>query len=567
MTLSRIFAILGPMAQRLERRFGPWILFHALEFKWFYLGAFLCLFFLQLFQREIPERIRYLTVTMEQSAIDITSIWGFVGLAIGIFIFRTLSRLLFFYPARVQQKLLRMELLESLEAVPPQRYKNKNQGQIFQILFDDINNLRAFIGFGMLQICNLVIAAWVLIPKFTQTDAYLWPAFSPLFLSVFLFTIVTFVNQKFFKKMMDKKGEVQQYIIESYEAKQTIKNFHREESFINGFVKNSKEELLLFFKSSIGFAFTSPYVKLGLGTSLLWAAVLIRQKGGTTSDLVFFSGFLYLFLEPVMFMSWVAIVVSQGFAAWKRVKELFNDISVQSIEEQKNDLIPCSVTDSDLLVKIPFWADTIELNMCRNQWTILAGETGVGKSYLLSKVATSLSREGVIISMVQQEPYLFNDTIKENIFLGKELNHEMLKRAKDLLVIFQLSSLAPTLDEILDLEVGENGKRLSGGQIKRLALIRSLLSGAEVILWDDPFSSVDIILEKRIISKLKSLKELNHITFILSGHRFTTIRQCDDLIFLDKTTGIRAMGKVKDLLKDKNVTQFFKEQMVDLSLA
>src|SRR5690606_26824876 len=123
--------------------FGPWIFHHALEFKWFYLGAFLCLFILQNFQSEIPEKIRELTILMSNGKMEEASVWIFLGLAIGIMFFRTASRLLFFYPARVQQKLIRMELLELLEAAPTSRYRSREQGQVFQILFDDINNLRS----------------------------------------------------------------------------------------------------------------------------------------------------------------------------------------------------------------------------------------------------------------------------------------------------------------------------------------------------------------------------------------------------------------------------------------
>ena len=323
------------MALRLSRKFGPWVIHHALEFKWFYLGAFTCLYILQVFQAELPERIRKLTQLMGHGELGNASVWIFVGLAVGILIFRTFSRLLFFYPARVQQKTLRMELLDLLEQVPPDRYHVKSQGQLFQVLFDDINNLRAFIGFGLLQIGNLIIAAWVLIPKLNQTDGYLWPAFIPLFSSVILFSIMTMINQKITKRMMDKKGEVQQYIIEAYEAKQTIKNYHREESFIQGFVNVSGQELALFFRASVGYAFTGPYVKLGLGASLLWGGLLIKNRGGGPSDLVFFSGFLYLFLEPVMFLSWVAVVVSQGFAAWRRVKELYFLLDTTSESERE----------------------------------------------------------------------------------------------------------------------------------------------------------------------------------------------------------------------------------------
>ncbi len=554
------------MISRLHRQFGLWILHHAFEFKWFYLGAFACLYVLQLFQREIPERIRDLTLRMGSAQLEDVSVLVFVGLAAGILFFRTFSRLLFFYPARIQQKFLRMELLHLLERVPTGRYKHKNQGQIFQVLFDDVNNLRAFVGFGLLQISNLVIAASVLIPKFNQTDAYLWPAFTPLFASVGLFTVMTFINQRYFKKMMDKKGEVQQYIIESYEAKQTIKNFHREESFVNGFVKKSGEELSLFFKTSIGFAFTGPYVKFGLGASLIWAALLIRARGGNTSDLVFFSGFLYLFLEPVMFMSWVAVVVSQGLAAWKRVKELYHDLSLPSEEEIELQSRRIEIGENNIEMDLGLWSNTINLDMKRGKWTVFIGETGSGKSHVLSSLATGLILKGARVSMVQQEPYLFNDTILENIFLGKTPDENTRKKALTLLKIFQLDNLAPSEEGVLQLEVGENGKRLSGGQIKRVALVRSLLSDAEILIWDDPFSSVDIILEKKIISQLRDAKEWSGLTFIISSHRLTTVRLSDEIIYLDKKSGIVAQGSSGKILKDENVSRFFKEQMVDLSL-
>lgn len=555
------------MALRLSRRFGPWVGHHALEFKWFYSGAFLCLLFLQLMQAELPGRIRKLTLLMTDGSLAHASVWVFVGLAAGILVFRTLSRLLFFYPARVQQKTLRMELLNLLENAPPDRYQAKSQGQLFQVLFDDINNLRAFIGFGLLQIGNLIIAAWVLIPKLNQTDGYLWPAFIPLFSSVFLFSVMTMINQKIFKKMMDKKGEVQQFIIEAYEAKQTIKNYHREERFIQGFVKVSGEELALFYKSAIGFAFTGPYVKLGLGASLLWGGLLIKAKGGGPSDLVFFSGFLYLFLEPVMFLSWVAVVVSQGFAAWRRVKELYFLLDHPTESEKELSLSAPIISDSLMKLKLKYWDHELNLDITTRKWTAFIGETGSGKSYLLTRIATSFILDGHKVSMVQQEPYLFNDTIAGNIFLGREVTAAEELAAKELIVLFQLDSLANNLDEVLKLEVGENGKRLSGGQLKRVALIRSLLSGTDVIIWDDPFSSVDIILEKKIVKLIKENTKWKDCTFILSSHRLTTVRLCDDIIYVERDSGIKTQAPLSEALKDINVCQFFKEQLLETPLA
>jgi ATP-binding cassette subfamily B protein len=555
------------MTSRLQRRFGPWVLHHAWEFKWFYVGAFLSLALLQFLQVQIPERIRTLTELMGKGRLSDISEWVFVGLALGILIFRTLSRLLFFYPARVQQKLLRMEMLEKLETVPTSRFATYSQGQIFQIIFDDINNLRAFIGFGMLQVCNLIIAGFILVPKLNSTDPYLWPAFIPLFSSVFLFTVMTFINQKLFKKIADKKGEVQQYIIEAYEAKQTIKNFHQEKNFILGFVKLSGQELSLFFKSSIGFAISGPYVKLGLGLSLLWGSLLIKAHGRSTSDLVFFSGFLYLFLEPVMFMSWVAVVVSQGFAAWRRVKDLHNLIEIPAEEEKELTHIPITNTEAKISMQLQFWGKEVQLEIDKAKWNVLFGETGSGKSYLLSKLAVSLILKGDRISMVQQEPYLFNDTIEENIFLGPVPDEAARDRAKTFITMFQLDSLDENPDKVLKLEVGENGKRLSGGQMKRIALIRSLMSNSSVLIWDDPFSSVDIILEKRIIEALKKSPECAGKTFIISSHRLTTVRLSHKAIYISRENGIESEGPVTEVLKENKVVHFFKEQLVEIPLA
>jgi ATP-binding cassette subfamily B protein len=308
-------------------------------------------------------------------------------------------------------------------------------------------------------------------------------------------------------------------------------------------------------------------VKLGLGASLIWAAILVRQQGGNTSDLVFFSGFLYLFLEPVMFMSWVAVVVSQGFAAWKRVKELHGVLAVPSREEEEFKEFVIDSNTENINLTLNFWQNPLSLKLAKNKWTVLIGETGSGKSYILSKLATGLILKGEVVSMVQQEPYLFNDTIEENIFLGRIPNENSRRQAFELLKMFQLDNLADTTEEVLKLEVGENGKRLSGGQIKRVALIRSLMSGATTLIWDDPFSSVDIILERRIVSSMKSSADWKDHTFIISSHRLTTVRLSDVVVYLDREVGVRALGPADTIIKEENVAKFFKEQLVDIPLA
>ncbi len=113
------------------------------------------------------------------------------------------------------------------------------------------------------------------------------------------------------------------------------------------------------------------------------------------------------------------------------------------------------------------------------------------------------------------------------------------------------------------MEVGENGKRVSGGQAKRICLIRSLISESDTVIWDDPFSSVDLISEKEIMTALQKSKLLAHKTILLTSHRLSTVKLSDYIFHIAKDDGLVESGPVKEILKKKTkVYEYFKEQMV-----
>jgi ATP-binding cassette subfamily B multidrug efflux pump len=146
--------------------------------------------------------------------------------------------------------------------------------------------------------------------------------------------------------------------------------------------------------------------------------------------------------------------------------------------------------------------------------------------------------------------------------LGHEKTDELVEKVWELVKIFELSHLAHTKDEVLNLELGENGKKVSGGQAKRIALIRSLISEVDTYLWDDPFSSVDVILEKKILRELKNKGYFKDKNVLLTSHRLTTVQQSHEIYLLDKN-GIVEHGEVKELLKSKSkVSEYFEKQSV-----
>ncbi|CBW27296.1 putative ABC transport system, membrane protein [Halobacteriovorax marinus SJ] len=530
-----------------------------IEFFPWYVGAFIALYCTHYIQSELPFMAKELADFVMNEAHEFNTI-KFAYLALGIIVFRTSSRLLFFYPARILQKYLRVEAIERIESSNPIRYKKFSAGQLFQVVGNDLEEVRALIGFALLQVANIVIAMSVLVPKLSGFSPKLLMALTPVFVSFVIFTIIVSRNKKYYRKTQDLQGEVQNFIMEAYTGKKTIKNYHVENSFIKLFKKHSMAELYNFYKAGNNIALSIPLVPFGVGVSLLWGAHIIKVEALGASSLVLFSGFVFLFLEPMMFLSWIGVVFARSAGAWSRIKELINAIKSESKEERE---LLLDNKDSSEGYRVKLWDEKIDLKIVESKWNVLIGTTGCGKSEVIKQMANILMSRGKKISYVAQDPYLYNDSVRGNIFLGTEVTEQREKMAHDLLKLFGLDYLESSLDKLLDLEVGENGKRLSGGQCKRLCLIRSLMSDAEIIIWDDPFSSVDLILEKQIFNQLKESEFTKGRTFILSSHRLTTVKLSDYILYLDKENGLMEYGEQSKLLASETKTyEYFENQMV-----
>ncbi len=545
------------MHYRLHRRFLPWLVAHSLEYWYYYIGALGCLYMLHHFSSEIPALAKNLGDLAIAGRLNEINIWDFFLLALYIIFFRTLSRLLFFYPARIQQRNLRMELVNRMENAFPRTYKNYNEGMLFQTLYNDLNRIRGFVGFALLQFGNILIAASIFIPKINSFNSDFLIAFSPLIGCVVVFSSLIYFFQPYVKREMDEYAQVQNFLLESYEAKKTIQNYHAEKDFYKYFNEKSDKELRTFFISTMGRAFSFPIVKVGVGASLIWAALIVKNDQLPASDLIFFSSFLFLILEPLMFLSWIGIVTSQGYAGWSRIKSLIDSLNTK-IEDKFFD-----INNETFSPVLPLWKKDVQLKLDEHAWTVLIGETGSGKSWLLEKYAELLKLKQKKFSLIHQEPYLYNDTLENNIFLGLERTPQRIEIAKKYLKVFGIDILASDLDSLLKMELGENGKRVSGGQAKRIALIRSLVADVDIVLWDDPFSSVDLILEAQIIQKLQNDEKLKTKTFVVTSHRLSTVKACEYIIYIDKKEGIIDQGLRQDKLnKETRIDEFFKKQMV-----
>ncbi|WP_419172405.1 ABC transporter transmembrane domain-containing protein [Halobacteriovorax sp.] len=556
------------MKSYLNKKLTSLVVSQFIHYWYYYIGAFICLYLTHNIQSELPFIAKDLAEKISEG-ISIPVGHLFL-LALGIIIFRTSSRLLFFYPARVLQKILRFELMKKLETVSPSRYKEFSKGQIFQIIGGDLEHVRALVGFALLQIANIIIALSILVPKLLSFNKELFVALLPMFFAFIVFSVIVSTNRKFYRKTQDLQGEVQNTIIETYAGKKTIKNFHAEKAFIDLFSKKSQEELDNFYEAGKRVGISIPLMPTGVGLSLVWGAFIIYKEQLGASSLILFSGFVYLFLEPIMFLAWIGVVFTRSAGAWARVRELVGAMNSESdLEKSLKREFSLKKKEEIVELQLPFWERDLALKVHVGQKNAVVGKTGCGKSELLIKISELLKLQSLTTSYVAQDPYLYNGTIFENLSLGQDFSEEESKRAYELLKIFGLDYLAQDRESLFNLVVGENGKRLSGGQIKRVALIKSLLFDSEFIIWDDPFSSIDVVLERDILKRLNDMGVFDGRTLIMSTHRYTTAMQCDHLSLICDDGGLLEEMTVEAFKKKEEnsnlegeIYEHFKKQLL-----
>ncbi len=514
----------------------------------YYLVAIFSLLITHYIQIEIPFMAMKI---VEMKGVSKEMLRRFLLFAVMIIFFRSCSRWFFFYPARVMQKRLKMDLMESLLHKKPETYGDYNSGQIFQIINTDLDQLRAMMGFSYLHTINIILAILVIFPKVIAFDAaLLWPLI-PIFIAVSLNCYLTWSIYPQYLRSNFFKGEIQQFLMDSYHGKKTINTFQKERDFSDLFDKKVLDEAEENFSIEKKTSYMRPMVSLMLGLSILWASYVVFKKDLNVGVLILFSGVAYLIQSPLSYLSWLGITFSASFSSWERIVKFLKVLEKEDVSEKNLDL---TLLFRGTIIPYPFEEG--------GSVTSLVGETGVGKSYCLNQLANYFKHHIELESdYVQQKSFLFNDTLANNLFLLNEKKEKnKIHLAKELLKIFELDELEK--EDVFKLELGENGKKVSGGQAKRISLIRSLLTDADILIWDDPFSSMDYLCEKNILSFLKKDPRFKDKKIIITTHRYSTLKNLDHILYL-KMDGVVEEGSAKKLLKEsQDFYEYFKKQMV-----
>lgn len=299
---------------------------------------------------------------------------------------------------------------------------------------------------------------------------------------------------------------------------------------------------------------------------------LISQKQIPVSELVTFILYVSVVLPPIDRLINFTEQFTQGAASFERFTEIMD---IKPEIQDRPGSVAISITDGNIdfnHVSFSYEADgreividDLDLHIPGGKRVALVGESGAGKSTTVSLLARFYEADGGTIEIdgtdissvtqkslhdsigfVQQNVFLFDATIKENLRYGKAnaTEEEMWEALKNA----HLYDFVRSLPNGLDTEVGERGTRLSGGQKQRLSIARVFLKNPPILVFDEATSSLDTESENLIQSAFNELAEGR--TSIVIAHRLSTIIDCDMIYVLDKGKVVES-GTHEELLEAK----------------
>jgi putative ABC transport system ATP-binding protein len=347
---------------------------------------------------------------------------------------------------------------------------------------------------------------------------------------------------------------------------QTVKVFAMEEFSLKKYREQNAKMAALEQKSARYDLSSRPIIHtvgmFCLATALLYGLYILQMN---VSEVLVYCGLLYVFYEPVKKFAEENTHIQRGVAAAERMQEVLH--LQPDIQDCKGALALETFRDAIEFHHVWFRYENqwilkdISFTVRRGEKVAIVGPTGSGKSTIVQllprlydvqqgeiqidgkslKAYTQKSlRES--IAFVPQKPFLFLDTIAENIAFGRAFSLEAIQEAARQSHADEFICTLPQGYQTILLEMGKN---LSGGQQQRLAIARALVKKAPILILDEATSALDAVSENYIKRALEELR--GTMTQIIIAHRLSTIEDADKIIFLEKGEKI-AEGTKEELL-------------------
>jgi ATP-binding cassette subfamily B protein len=434
-----------------------------------------------------------------------------------------------------------------------------SKGNLMNASNSDINSSRFLFGFTLVGLCDVIFLGVLTFATMMTINIKM------SLISVGTLSILPFFVRKLSSKEVQRHIDSQNSLGDFNDlSTQVVSTIRLQRLTQTGSFWESKliESATSYKNQRLKALFTSlNYIPLMGGASIISYVVLfmvgitlVINQQMTIGDFVSMQGLIFLLQDPLMEMGFIVSDWKRGTTSLDRLNKIYNNKKEAFLYEEGESITLSEYVLSAKNLSFKFEdsdkeADLIKdfnLKLLPGDRLGITGDIGTGKSTLLS-ILCGLERgyRGELffhgksynnyahqelrdfMSIVQQKPFLFADTIKKNIAMNNELTEDEIWHY---LKLAGLDKDVRAFPEQLDTPLGEWGINLSGGQRQRLTLARALSRKPKLLFLDDCLSAVDTVTEDLILNNLD--RELSDTTLIWVAHRSSTLKYCTNIINL-----------------------------------
>jgi len=484
---------------------------------------------------------------------------------------------------------MRNDFFAHLQRMPASYFQRHRTGDLMSRATNDLNAVRMMIGPSVMYSANTVLTFVAALAMMIAIDARLTAlSLAPLpLVSISVWYFGDAIHRRF-ERIQAQLSELSAVAQEALSGVRVVRAYRQEEAEIARFGRANEEYVgrnrhLIRIQ---GLFFPSMSLFLGLGAMLvLWLGSRAVISGRISlGQFVAFMSYLTMLAWPMIAFGWVTNMLQRGMASWKRMLEVLEaepairdapthtalaPLGEGPTGEAAAARVPSTIRGDIEFRNLSFAYNGAEVlhqvsaRIRAGETVAIVGVTGCGKSTLVSLLPRlydpppgTVFIDGVdvrdlplgvlrgAIGFVPQEPFLFSDTIADNVAFGldgieRRARAEGGERDRRRRGRIEAAASLARLDKDLadfpkgyDTMVGERGITLSGGQKQRAVIARALIVDSKILILDDALSSVDTYTEEEILRRLSGV--MRQRTSLIVSHRISTVRGADQILVLDR---------------------------------